>query len=114
MSIHEECGVFGVMAQQPEDVASLVYFGLYSLQHRGQESCGITVNDDVFIDVQIHKLYHFPRVLLTHQVAFVCIIAVDIFSRLISIAECERKNRNYPVFCRTKRSSGIYHIRVGD
>ena len=50
MSIHEECGVFGVMAQQPEDVASLVYFGLYSLQHRGQESCGIVVNDDgVFV-----------------------------------------------------------------
>ena len=46
MGIHEECGVFGVMAQQPEDVASLVYFGLYALQHRGQESCGIVVNDD--------------------------------------------------------------------
>ena len=45
-SIHEECGVFGVMAEQPEDVAGLVYFGLYSLQHRGQESCGIVVNDD--------------------------------------------------------------------
>ena len=50
MSIHEECGVFGVMAKQPEDVAGLVYFGLYSLQHRGQESCGIVVNDDgVFV-----------------------------------------------------------------
>ena len=50
MSMHEECGVFGVMTQQPEDVASLVYFGLDSLQHRGQESCGIVVNDDgVFV-----------------------------------------------------------------
>ena len=50
MGIHEECGVFGVMAKQPEDVAGLVYFGLYSLQHRGQESCGIVVNDDgVFV-----------------------------------------------------------------
>ena len=50
MSIHEECGVFGVMAKQPENVAHLVYFGLYSLQHRGQESCGIVVNDDgVFV-----------------------------------------------------------------
>ena len=45
-SIHEECGVFGIMTKQPEDVASMVYFGLYSLQHRGQESCGIVVNDD--------------------------------------------------------------------
>lgn len=46
MSIHEECGVFGVYSTKTEDVASLVYYGLYALQHRGQESCGIIVNDD--------------------------------------------------------------------
>ena len=46
MSIHEECGVFGVYSTRQEDVASLVYYGLYALQHRGQESCGIVVNDD--------------------------------------------------------------------
>jgi len=46
MSIHEECGVFGVISPQPIDAAQLVYYGLYALQHRGQESCGIVVNDD--------------------------------------------------------------------
>lgn len=46
MSIHEECGVFGVIAPVPCNVANLAYYGLYSLQHRGQESCGIVVNDD--------------------------------------------------------------------
>lgn len=46
MSVHEECGVFGVFAPQPIDVAHIVYYGLYALQHRGQESCGIVVNDD--------------------------------------------------------------------
>lgn len=46
MSIHEECGVFGVISPEPTDVASIVYYGLYALQHRGQESCGIVVNDD--------------------------------------------------------------------
>ena len=46
MSIHEECGVFGVLASEPTDVASICYYGLYALQHRGQESCGIVVNDD--------------------------------------------------------------------
>ena len=46
MSIHEECGVFGVFSPKPEKVANLVYYGLYALQHRGQESCGIVVNDD--------------------------------------------------------------------
>ena len=46
MSVHEECGVFGVMSPAPTDVATLAYYGLYALQHRGQESCGIVVNDD--------------------------------------------------------------------
>ena len=46
MSIHEECGVFGVMADHPIDAAGLCYCGLYALQHRGQESCGIVVGED--------------------------------------------------------------------
>jgi amidophosphoribosyltransferase len=41
----EACGVFGVLAAEG-DVAKLVYFGLYALQHRGQESAGITVYDE--------------------------------------------------------------------
>jgi len=46
MAIHEECGVFGVLAEKPIDAARICYFGLYALQHRGQESCGIVVCDD--------------------------------------------------------------------
>ena len=50
MSIHEECGVFGVISPKPVDVANISYYGLYALQHRGQESGGIVVNDDgVFV-----------------------------------------------------------------
>ena len=50
MAIHEECGIFGVYADWPTDAAHLCYYGLYALQHRGQESCGIVVNDDgVFV-----------------------------------------------------------------
>jgi amidophosphoribosyltransferase len=41
---HDECGVFGVFAPGME-VARLTYFGLYALQHRGQESAGIAVSD---------------------------------------------------------------------
>jgi amidophosphoribosyltransferase len=44
--LHEECGVFGVLAKARRDVASTAYYGLFALQHRGQESCGIVVNDD--------------------------------------------------------------------
>ena len=46
MSLREECGVFGVMGKEVFDIAHTVYYGLYALQHRGQESCGIVVNDD--------------------------------------------------------------------
>ena len=41
---HDECGVFGIYAPGHE-VANIAYFGLYALQHRGQESAGITVSD---------------------------------------------------------------------
>jgi len=40
---HEECGVFGVYSQETRNIAHTVYYGLYALQHRGQESCGIAV-----------------------------------------------------------------------
>lgn len=43
--LHEECGVFGAYDFEGEDVASTIYYGLFALQHRGQESCGIAVSD---------------------------------------------------------------------
>jgi len=48
----EECGVFGIYAPD-EEVARLTYYGLYALQHRGQESAGIAVSDGRSISV--HK-----------------------------------------------------------
>ena len=45
-SLHEECGVFGVFENQTTTVAQTAYLALFALQHRGQESCGIAVNDD--------------------------------------------------------------------
>jgi len=68
--LHEECGVFGVFSHKTVNVASTVYYGLFSLQHRGQEGCGIAVNDkgvihcekdlglvnDVFTPVLMEKL----------------------------------------------------------
>ena len=44
-SLHEECGVFGMYDLDGNDVASTIYYGLFALQHRGQESCGIAVSD---------------------------------------------------------------------
>lgn len=43
--LHEECGVFGMYDFDGKDVASTIYYGLFALQHRGQESCGIAVSD---------------------------------------------------------------------
>lgn len=48
-NIHEECGVFGIYGNTTDDVASSAYYALFALQHRGQESCGIAVNDDGII-----------------------------------------------------------------
>lgn len=67
--LREECGVFGIYDNDQLDVARLTYYGLYALQHRGQESAGIAVNDKGTI------LYHkdmglvpeiFDEVVLNH------------------------------------------------
>ena len=42
--VHEECGIFGVISEQKSSLAREVYYGLFALQHRGQESAGIAVN----------------------------------------------------------------------
>ena len=44
--LHEECGVFGIYSPVDARVADICYYGLFALQHRGQESCGIVVNSD--------------------------------------------------------------------
>ncbi len=41
----EECGIFGYFGKDGTDAARMAYYGLYALQHRGQESCGIAIND---------------------------------------------------------------------
>ncbi len=46
MNLHEECGVFGAFSPNRCDLAGLTYHALYALQHRGQESAGIAINDD--------------------------------------------------------------------
>ena len=43
--LKEECGVFGMYDFSGGDVATSIYYGLFALQHRGQESCGIAVSD---------------------------------------------------------------------
>ena len=54
--LRDECGVVGVFindeSKEQMSAASLAYFGLYSLQHRGQESAGIVVSDGK--EVKIH------------------------------------------------------------
>ncbi len=45
VGLGEECGVFGAYDVDGHDVAASVYYGLFALQHRGQESCGIAVTD---------------------------------------------------------------------
>ncbi|MDD4165173.1 MAG: amidophosphoribosyltransferase [Eubacteriales bacterium] len=50
--IKEECGVFGMFSAENIDIAQYAYYALFALQHRGQESAGIVVNDDGIMTVQ--------------------------------------------------------------
>ena len=50
--LHEECGVFGIYSHK-EDVPLNIYWGLYALQHRGQESCGIAVSDGKEMQIKL-------------------------------------------------------------
>src|SRR5512138_3748277 len=49
---HEECGILGIFAPH-EDVSRMAFFGLYALQHRGQEAAGIAVADG--LSIRVHK-----------------------------------------------------------
>ncbi|WDV46210.1 amidophosphoribosyltransferase [Clostridiaceae bacterium M8S5] len=48
--LHEECGVIGIYSENSNDIAGHLYYGLYALQHRGQESAGIAINRNGQID----------------------------------------------------------------
>lgn len=52
-SIHEECGVFGWLQNKTAPLGQMIYYGLYALQHRGQESCGMAVFDND--QLMLHK-----------------------------------------------------------
>ncbi|HJA63976.1 MAG TPA: amidophosphoribosyltransferase [Candidatus Intestinimonas stercoravium] len=66
-TLHEECGVFGLRAEGIRNAAPLTYNALYALQHRGQESAGIAINDDGVIkshkDVGLVSEVFTPQVL---------------------------------------------------
>ena len=51
--VQEECGIFGIYDRDGYDVARMTYAGLFAMQHRGQESCGIAVNRDR--DIYLYK-----------------------------------------------------------
>lgn len=55
------CGVIGIYDRENKDISKILYYGLYALQHRGQESAGIAVNNNGFID-------HFKDIGLVHEV----------------------------------------------
>lgn len=53
-SLHEECGVIGIY-REDKNAARMAYYGLFALQHRGQECAGIAVNNKG--DIEVKKRY---------------------------------------------------------
>ncbi len=68
--LHEECGVVGIFTENSELTSQLMYYGLFALQHRGQESAGIAINTGGKID------YHKGMGLVTD------VITKDVIERL--------------------------------
>lgn len=62
MGVHEECGIFGIIQNKKEALAREVYYGLFALQHRGQESAGIAVN------VEGNKIAYYKNMGLVSEV----------------------------------------------
>ena len=55
--LHEECGVVGVYSDNPDITSQLIYYGLFALQHRGQESAGIAIHTGKRIEFHKDKDY---------------------------------------------------------
>ncbi|MFA9422236.1 MAG: amidophosphoribosyltransferase [Sedimentibacter sp.] len=64
--LHEECGVVGVFSTNPDITSQLIYYGLFALQHRGQESAGIAINTGG--KIQFHKNMGLVSDVLTNDV----------------------------------------------
>lgn len=57
------CGVIGIYDKEGRDISKILYYGMYALQHRGQESAGMAVNNNGFIDYfkdlgLVHEVFH--------------------------------------------------------
>lgn len=59
--VHDECGVYAVYSTKEQELAHVLYYGLYALQHRGQESAGIAVHKD-------GKISYYKNLGLVHEV----------------------------------------------
>ncbi|MBY0405833.1 MAG: class II glutamine amidotransferase, partial [Cyanobacteria bacterium] len=64
-SLHESCGVFGLLQKQTACLGQFIYYGLYALQHRGQESCGMAVFDHD--QLHLHKEMGLVNQVFTNQ-----------------------------------------------
>ena len=73
--LHEECGIMGIFNIGGNDISQSLYYGLVSLQHRGQESCGMAVSDTVNKDrenMNCHTGLGLVKDVLTNKVLKEC------------------------------------------
>ncbi len=84
----EECGVLGISTPHGDGVAQLAFFGLFALQHRGQEAAGIAVSDG-------HRMFEVPVSARLHEYDMESLYATDVL-REVEDAQPLRRREQQP------------------
>jgi amidophosphoribosyltransferase len=102
-SLHEACGVFGFLEPRTQPLGRILYYGLYALQHRGQESCGMAVFDND--ELLLHKDMGLVNQVFSEKVLDKLVGQVGIGHTRYSTTGCSNLENAQPVVARSSVGS---------
>jgi amidophosphoribosyltransferase len=102
-ALREKCGVFGVLAPKTIEMGHLLYFGLYALQHRGQESCGMAVFDND--QLNLHKNVGLVSQVFSQELLATMTGQVGVGHTRYATTGGSCRENSQPVVCRSRLGS---------